>query len=146
MSRSLSERRGDQAARGHDDPLTILPLDALHPAKAGKRAVVGDLEEVALAIFDECMAAPHAVEDPIRQNFCLSRSRATVWNRACDLRGRSHRAPSLLLEPIDGLSDTSKLHIWLGLRALNPVETIGQRGELIVGVSSRAFDVCLERG
>jgi hypothetical protein len=29
--------------------LTILPLDALHPAKAGKPAVVGDLEEVAVA-------------------------------------------------------------------------------------------------
>jgi hypothetical protein len=33
--------------------LTVLPLDALHPAKAGKRAVAGNLEEVAVAIFDE---------------------------------------------------------------------------------------------
>src|SRR5215472_18375423 len=127
-SRSLSGRRGDQTARGHDDPLTILPLDALHPAKAGKRAVVGDLEEVALTIFDKCMAAPYAVEDPIRQDLCLSPSRG-VRNCACDL---GSRALSLLLEPIHGLSDTSKLHIWLGLRALDPVETIGQRGELMI--------------
>src|SRR5262249_30902311 len=98
-SRSSSRRRRDQAARGHDNPLTILPLDALHPANTGKRAVVGDLEEVALAIFNKCMAAPHAVEDPIRQDLCLSPSRG-VRNCACDLgsrSGRSHRALSLLL-------------------------------------------------
>src|SRR6516165_4937880 len=53
---------------------------------------------------------------------------------------------SFLLEPIDGLSDTSKLHIWLGLRALDPVEAIGQRGELTIGVATSAFDVRLERG
>ena len=153
MSRSLSGRRGDQAARGHDDPLTILPLDALHPAKAGKRAVVGDLEKVAVAIFDERMATPHAAEDPIRQNLCFSRSGGTVRNRARNLRGRggpcsgrSNRALSLLFEPIDGLGDTSKLQIWLDLHALDPVEAIGQRGELIVGVPSRAFDGCPERG
>src|SRR5207244_1182369 len=126
-------------------------LDALHTANAGKRAVVGDLEEVAAAIFDECMPAAHTVEDPIRQNLCFSRG--TVRNCARDLRsrggrcsGRSQRALSLPLEPIDSLSDTSKFRIWLGLSALDPVKATGQRGELIIGVPSRAFDVCLERG
>jgi len=83
----------------------------------------------------------------------ISRVEGDGLNCACDLRGRggrcsdrSHRALSLLLEPIDGLSDTSKLHIWLGPRALDPVETIGQRGELMIGVATSAFDVCLERG
>src|SRR6516165_4937881 len=87
---SPSGRRADQAALGHDDLLTILPLDALHPAKAGKPAVVGDLKEVAVAIFDERMAAPHTVEDPIRQDLCFSRSRRTVRDSARDLSGRSH--------------------------------------------------------
>src|SRR6516165_2680074 len=134
---SPSGRRADQAALGHDDLLTILPLDALHPAKAGKPAVVGDLKEVAVAIFDERMAAPHTVEDPIRQDLCFSRSRRTVRDSARDLSGRSHHFLSFLFEPIDGLSDTSKLHIWLGLRALDPVEAIGQRGELLIGVARR---------
>jgi hypothetical protein len=149
----VSGRGRDQAARGHDDPLTIMPLDALHPTDAGKRAVVGDLEEVAVAIFDERMAAAHAVEDPIRQDLCFSRSRGTARNCAGDLSGpggrcsgRSQRALSLFLEPIQGLGDTSELHIWLGLRAFDPVEAIGQRGELIIGVPSRAFDGRLERG
>jgi hypothetical protein len=60
----------------------------------------------------------------------ISRVEGDGLNCACDLRGRggrcsdrSYRARSLLLEPIDGLSDTSKLHIWLGPRALDPVET-----------------------
>jgi hypothetical protein len=52
--------------------LTVLPLNALHPAKAGKRAVAGNLEEVALAIFDECMPAAYAMEDPIRQDLSFS--------------------------------------------------------------------------
>jgi hypothetical protein len=133
--------------------LTVLPLDALHPAKAGKRAVAGNLEEVAVAIFDERMPAAHAVEDPIRQDLCFSWSRRTVRNCARGLRrggnrrdGRSHHPLSFLLEPIDGFSDTSKLRIWVGLRALDAIEAIGQPSKLIIGVASRALDVCLERG
>jgi hypothetical protein len=73
-------------------------------------------------------------------------SAAAVNSRGGRCSDRSHRALSLLFEPIDGLSDTSKLHIWLGPRALDPVETISQRGELMIGVATSAFDVCLERG
>src|SRR5262245_44462886 len=148
-----SGSRGDEATRGHDDPLTVLPFDALHPAKAGKRAVAGNLEEVAVAIFDERMPAAYAKEDPIRQDFCFSWSRWTVRNCARGLRGggsrcsgRSQHALSFLLEPIDGFGDTSKLRIWFGLRALDAVEAIGQPGKLIIGAASRALDVCLERG
>jgi hypothetical protein len=99
------------------------------------------------------MPAAYAVEDPIRQDLCFSLNRRTVRNGARGLRargsrrsGRSHHALSLLLEPIDGFSDTSNLRIWVGLRALNVVETIRQPGKLIIGVASRALDVCLERG
>jgi hypothetical protein len=41
-------------------------------------------------------------------------------------RCRSHHPLSFLLEPIDGFSDTSKLRIWFGLRALEAIEAIGQ--------------------
>jgi hypothetical protein len=150
---SPSGRRRDEAARDHDDPLTVLLLDRLHPAKAGKHAIAGDLEEVAVPIFDKRIAAAaHAVEDPIREDLCFSQSRWTVENCAGSFRDlgsrcrrRSH-ALSLLLQPIDGFSDTSKLHIWLSLRTLDAIEAIGQPGELIIDVAGRAFDirVCTE--
>ena len=47
---------------------------------------------------------------------------------------------------IDGFSDTSKLRIWFGLRALDAIEAIGQPGKLIIGAASGSLDVCLERG
>ena len=65
--------------RGCDDPIAVLPLDRLHPAEAGKHAAAGDLEDVAVTIFDQCAAAAHAMEDLIRQDllraFCVSGSR-----------------------------------------------------------------------
>ena len=65
--------RSPSGPPGQDDPLTVLPLDALHPTNARKHAVVGDLEEVAVVIFD------------------FSRSRRTVRNCARDLRGGGSR-------------------------------------------------------
>jgi hypothetical protein len=103
-------------------------------------------------VLDECTPAAHAVEDPIRQDLCFSWSRWTVRNCSRGLRGggsrcdsRSHHPLSFLLEPIDGFSDTSKLRIWVSLSALDAIEAISQPGKLIIGVASRALDVCLER-
>jgi hypothetical protein len=72
---------GDNPAHGYDDPIAALPLDRLDPAEAGKHAAAGDLEDVAVAIFDQCTAAANGMEDPIRQDllraFCFGRSRRT---------------------------------------------------------------------
>jgi hypothetical protein len=67
ISSSRSARRRDEPPRGHDDPMTILPLDRLHPSKPRNRAAAGDLENVAVAIFDQRTAPAH-VQDPIRHD------------------------------------------------------------------------------
>jgi hypothetical protein len=91
------------------------------------------------------------MKDPIWQDLRFSRSRRTVRNRGgglrarCSQSGRSNHALSFFLGPIDGFSDTSKLRIWLRLRALDAIEAIGQLGELIIGVASCGVDGCLER-
>ena len=83
---------GDNAARGYDDPIAVLPLDRLHPAEAGKHTAAGDLEDVAVAIFDQCTAAAHGMEDPIRQDllgaYCFGGSRRIFRNCARRLHGR----------------------------------------------------------
>ena len=65
-SEAVRESRGDQSARSHDDPLTVLPLDPLHPAKTGKGAVAGNLEDIAVVILDERMPAAMVVSRVFR--------------------------------------------------------------------------------
>jgi len=48
--------------------MTILPLDRLHPSKTRNRAAAGDLENVAVAIFDQRIAPAHGAKDPIRHD------------------------------------------------------------------------------
>ena len=60
---------GDEAARGDDHPLAVLPLDPLNKAETREHAAGRDGEQSAVAVFDQCVAAPHVLHDLVRQNF-----------------------------------------------------------------------------
>src|SRR5580704_12567621 len=48
-----STARRDQAPRGDDDPLAVLPLHRLDPADTGQDAAGADFEQAAVAAFDQ---------------------------------------------------------------------------------------------
>ena len=86
---------GDDAARGDDDPLAVLPLDRLDNAETRQHAAGRNGEHAAVAVLDQRAALSYVLHDPILQNLVgqlglAGRRRLFVADRACRL-GRGGR-------------------------------------------------------
>src|ERR1700756_309844 len=60
-----SQRRVNDSVRGDDDPLAVLPLDALDPAETRKDAAGRDVKQAAMTVLDQRPAAARFAHDPV---------------------------------------------------------------------------------
>ena len=68
-AQSAAQSADNDAVRGDDDPLAVLPLDRVDAAETGQDAAGRDFEHAAITAFDQSTAAAHVLHDPVRQDF-----------------------------------------------------------------------------